>query len=151
MLPRFLVKLANTIKICRTRNKQIINAFKSLAPKMDDPTRYSMSKDKGKSQMQAELDRTRREYKREHKAVKRELRLDASFIENERRKQKQTNDDVARAKRRKNFAWLEQEQATMNQQIRQGGGLLKGGGTGAARTKASSAQLGIKKGGKFRS
>ena len=57
--------------------------------------------------------------------------------------------DKPDSKRQKNFAWLESEQATMNQQVRQGGGLLSGGGTGAARAKARSAKLGIKKGGKF--
>ena len=44
---------------------------------------------------------------------------------------------------------MEQEQATMNQQVAQGGGLLKGGGTGAARIKAKSGKIGIKRGGKF--
>lgn len=124
-------------------------AIKSYAPRMEDPTRYAMSKDKGKSQRQAILDRNRREYKREHKAATRELRLDAAFIENERRQAKQKRDNMAREKRNKNFAWLEEEQATMNQQVRMGGGLLKGGGIGAARAKARSGKLGIKKGGKF--
>jgi len=124
-------------------------AIKSLAPRMEDPTRYTMSKDKGKSQRQAILDRNRREYKREHKAASRELRLDAAFIENERRRDKEKRDSKAREQRNKNFAWLEEEQATMNQQVRMGGGLLKGGGIGAARAKARSGKLGIKKGGKF--
>ena len=38
----------------------------------------------------------------------------------------------------------------MNEQVRQGGGLLKGGGTGLARAKAATGKMGIKKGGKFR-
>jgi nucleolar protein 14 len=37
----------------------------------------------------------------------------------------------------------------MNQQVRLGGELLKGGGIGAAKAKVKSAQMGIKKGGKF--
>ena len=37
----------------------------------------------------------------------------------------------------------------MNQQVAQGGGLLKGGGTGAARAKAKTGKIGIKRGGKF--
>ncbi len=45
-----------------------------------------MSKYKGKSALQAEHDRHRREYKRKHKAAMRELRLDNAFIETERRK-----------------------------------------------------------------
>ena len=100
--------------------------------------------------MQAALDRTRREYKREHKAISRELRMDGAFIENERRSEQNKKDEKARAKRHKNFAWLEGEVGAMNEQVRQGGGLLSGGGTGLARAKASTAKMGIKKGGKFR-
>jgi nucleolar protein 14 len=124
-------------------------AIKTLAPRMEDPSKYSMSKDKGKSQLQAEHDMHRREYKREHKAAMRELRLDSAFIESERRKTKGQADGKAREKRHQNFAWLEQEQATMNQQVRLGGGLLSGGGIGAAKAIAKTGKHGIKKGGKF--
>lgn len=124
-------------------------AIKTLAPRLEDPEKYSMSRDKGKSATQAAADRVRREYKREHKAVARELRMDATMVENERRKEKQAKDSTERAKRHKAFAWMENEQATMNQQVRQGGGLLQGGGMGAAKAKAASGKLGIKKGGKF--
>jgi nucleolar protein 14 len=125
-------------------------SIKTLAPRMEDPERYSMSKDKGKKSMQTAIDRTRREYKREHKAITRELRIDGQFIETERRKDQDKKDGKARAKRQKNFAWLEGEVGAMNEQVRQGGGLLKGGGTGLARAKAATGQMGIKKGGKFR-
>ena len=124
-------------------------AIKSLAPRMEDPSKYTFSKDKGKSAKQAELDRNRREYKREHKAVSRELRLDSVFVEKERRREKDSKDKKAKDKRNKNFAWLEGEQAAMNQQVAQGGGLLSGGGMGAARAKAKSGRMGIKKGGKL--
>jgi len=124
-------------------------AIKSLAPRMEDPSRYSMSKDKGKSASQAAIDRTRREFKREQKAVSRELRLDAAFIENERRKDQEQRDSKERTKRNKNFAWLEGEQAAMNQQVRLGGGLISGGGTGLVRAKLKTGKMGIKKGGKF--
>lgn len=124
-------------------------AIETLAPRMEDPIKYSMGKDKNKSKSQAEKDRLRREYKREHKAVSRELRLDAAFVENERRKEKDYKDSKARQSRQRNYAWMEQEQATMNQQVAQGGGLLKGGGSGAARIKAKSGKIGIKKGGKL--
>lgn len=131
------------------RSENAVEAIKSLAPRMEDPSKYTFSKDKGKAAKQAELDRNRREYKREHKAVSRELRLDAVFVEKERRQEKDNKDKKAKAKRHKNFAWLEGEQATMNQQVAQGGGLLSGGGMGAARAKARSGKLGIKKGGKL--
>ena len=124
-------------------------AMKILAPRLEDPDRYSKSKDKGKNATQVAADRTRREYKREHKAVARELRLDAAFIEEERRKEDDAKTSRAREERNKNLAWLESEQGAMNQQVREGGGLLKGGGMGAAKSKAKTAKLGIKKGGKF--
>ena len=54
-------------------------AVKSLAPRMQNPNKYSMSKDKDKKAVQAAIDGTRREYKRDHKATSRELRLDAAF------------------------------------------------------------------------
>ena len=38
----------------------------------------------------------------------------------------------------------------MNQQVRVGGGLLKGGGIRAARAMTRSGTIGIKKGGKWR-
>jgi len=50
-------------------------ALKTLAPHMEDSTRYSRSKDKGKDSLQVASDRAKREYKREHKAVARELLL----------------------------------------------------------------------------
>lgn len=128
---------------------QDTTGIKTLAPRMEDPERYSMSKDTGKKSVQVAIDRTRREYKREHKAISRELRTDGAFIESERRKEREAQDSKARAKRQKNFAWLEGEAATLNQQVAQGGGLLKGGGIGAAKAKARSGKLGIKKGGKF--
>jgi nucleolar protein 14 len=133
----------------KRRSDAAIQAIKSLAPRMEDPSKYTFSKDKGKSAKQAELDRNRREYKREHKAVSRELRLDAVFVEKERRQEKDAKDKKAKDKRNKNFAWLEGEQAAMNQQVAQGGGLLSGGGMGAARAKAKSGKMGIKKGGKL--
>lgn len=124
-------------------------AIKTLAPCMEDPTHYSMSHDKGKKSAQAAIDRTRREYKRKHRAISRELRMDGAFIEAERRKDHEKRDSKARAKRQKNFNWLEGEGGAMNQQVREGGGLIKGGGTGLARAKAATGKMGIKKGGKF--
>ena len=144
-----IIKNARMPLIRRSGAKVSELAIQTLAPRMEDPDKYAMAKDKNKTREQATRDKMRREYKREHKAVSRELRLDAAFIENERRKEKNIRDSKARAARNKNFAWLEQEQATMNQQVAQGGGLLKGGGIGAARSKAASGKLGIKRGGKF--
>ena len=119
------------------------------APRLENVER--LSRDSGKKAEQAAADRTRREVKREHKALARELRLDNAMVEEQRRKDKDKRESVAKAKRNKAYAWMENEQATLNQQVAQGGGLLQGGGMGAARSKAKSGKLGIKKGGKFKS
>lgn len=119
----------------RSSMKRIELSVQSLAPRIEDPTKYSLSKDRGKTNAQAQYDKLRRESRREHKAISRELRLDAVFIENERRREKNFKDDKAREKRHKNFAWLEQEQAIINQQVAKGGELLKGGGIGSAKKK----------------
>jgi nucleolar protein 14 len=113
---------------------------KSLAPRMEPLSTKKVA---------STADRMRREYKRERKTVARELRLDASIVESERRTAAAQKGDAARAKRHKAHAWLQQEQATINNQVRQGGGLLRGGGIGAARAKAATAKLGMKKGGKL--
>lgn len=132
------------------RRKPSLQTIKSLAPRLENPEAYSFSKDKGKNATQAAADRARREYKREHKAVSRELRTDAVMIEEERQAEQQQKHFAAKEKRQKAFAWLESEQAVVNQQVRLGGGLLQGGGIGAAKAKAATAQLGTKKGGKLR-
>jgi len=123
----------------------------SLAPRVgEEGKKYDMGKDKGKEKSKAEMDKMQREYKRQKKAAARELRLDGQHIERARREDEGKKRDAAKAERNKNFAWLEGEQATMNQQIREGGGLMKGGGVGAARAKARTGKVGIKKGGKMR-
>ena len=76
--------------------------------------------------------------------------MDAAMVEAERRREQDKKDSAAKAKRQKAFAWLEGEQAAVNQQVRQGGGVLQGGGMGAARAKAATAKLGIKKGGRIK-
>jgi len=133
----------------RAGSRTPLLAVESLAPRIENPDKYTLSRDRGKPDAQAKYDKHRREYKREHKAVSRELRLDARFIERERRDVKEKKDGKARAKRNKNFAWMESEQAVVNQQVAQGGGLLKGGGIGVAYAKKASGKIGIKKGGKM--
>jgi nucleolar protein 14 len=138
-----LVKNAARPPLARRAAPKVESAVPSLAPRLQDPDRFKSLSTSNKT-MEA-----RREWKREKKAVARELRLDASMVEQERRHTQDSIQNKVRAKRLKNFAWLEGEQAAMNNQVRQGGGLLSGGGMGAARAKASTGKLGIKKGGKF--
>lgn len=139
---RSLIKSFNFSKVRQPMQRLLKAKFqiKSLAPRVE-----SLSTKKATSS----TDRIRREIKRERKTVARELKLDASIVESERRETAMQKGDAARVKRNRAHAWLEQEQANLNNQVRQGGGLLTGGGTGAARAKAKTGKLGIKKGGKL--
>jgi len=128
------------------------SGIKSFAPRMDDQVTLKtlLTQKKQGTTKQQQHRSLQQQIKREQKAAEREIRLDAGFIKAERRNAKEKRDNKARSARQKNFAWLEAEQATLNQQVRQGGGLLSGGGIGAAKRKLKTGMMGIKKGGKFR-
>jgi nucleolar protein 14 len=91
---------------------------------------YKMKKDFDPDASRVKLKQLTREKKREHKAAMRELRRDSDFLDQERTKEKQSHLNKLREERHKNYAWMEEQQATINEQVRKGGGLMKGGGTG---------------------
>lgn len=124
------------------RQMAIKKGLKTMVPRIENTS-------VGRKNTKTEADRLRRELKREQKSTKRDIRLDASVVESERRQKATSQREREQNKRHKAYAWLEQEQATINDQVRQGGGLLRGGGMGAAKAKAKSAKLGVKKGGKL--
>ena len=144
------VRYSGSVPTVRLRHKKTATEtmVKSLEPRMDEEKRYSHTKDKGKERQAAVRDRLKREFKRNKKAAKRELQRDGQAIERARRNEAGARSEGAKRKRHENFAWLEGEQATVNQQVRSGGGLMKGGGTGAADRARKRGKLGIKKGGK---
>ena len=152
-LERLVVKLDNFKNMEREPMKLIVGKTAlekqvvSQTPRIDEDKNYKHSKDKGKEKNKAIRDKMVRQFKREKKAAKRELRVDGEFIERKRREETGSAREEAKAKRHKNFAWMEGEQATINQQVRQGGGLMKGGGTGAGKRAKARGMLGIKKGG----
>jgi hypothetical protein len=59
----------------------------------------------------------------------RELRRDSDYIDQERHKEVTEAKDKRREERVKNYGWMEAEQASVNMQVRQGKGLMKGGGS----------------------
>jgi nucleolar protein 14 len=81
----------------------------------------------------SQLKQLTRQLKREQKAAMRELRRDADFIEQEKYKEKQALLEKQRAERQKNYQWLEEQQATINLQVKKGGELMKGGGSFVAK------------------
>lgn len=70
---------------------------------------------------------------REKKAAMREIRRDASYLDQERFAEQADTQTRLRNERVKNYAWMEAEQATINQQVRKGNGLMKGGGSAPAK------------------
>lgn len=109
------------------------NIIISKSPEYD--VSYTFKKDVGIDKDQSKLKQLSRQLKREKKAAMRELRRDADFIDQERHREKISLHDEKRAERVKNYAWLESQQATINQQVRKGKSLLKGGGSAIGKKK----------------
>ena len=96
---------------------------------------YTFKKDKDEDTERAKMKQLNRQLKRETKAAQRELRRDSEFLDREAFSEKQEAQELRKAERGKNFAFMEQQQATINQQVRMGGGLMKGGGSGVIKGK----------------
>lgn len=111
--------------------KATSNSTETLAPKFE--TNYNLRKDADTDKDRSKLKQLTRQLKREQKAAMRELRRDSAFIEKERSKELRDEHEKRRAERVKNYAWLEDQQATINLQVKKGKGLLKGGGSGVAK------------------
>jgi nucleolar protein 14 len=94
---------------------------------------YTFKKDIDPDQDRAKVKQLTRQLKREKKAAMRELRRDSDFIDQERYKEQQEAKEFRRAERVKNFAFMEEQQATINLQVRKGNGLMTGGGSGVAK------------------
>ena len=101
------------------------------APRFD--LDYSFKKDHDPDQDRVKVKQLSRQLKREHRAAMRELRRDSDFLDQQRHKEASQAQQDRKNERHKNFAWMEQQQATVNQQVRMGKGLMKGGGTGAVK------------------
>ena len=111
--------------------KAVKHVTESKAPKFD--AHYTMKKDQDPDKDRVKLKQLSRQLKREKKAAMRELRRDSAFIDQERFKEVQASAQLRKDERHKNFAWLEEQQATINEQVKKGKGLLKGGGSGVGK------------------
>ena len=94
---------------------------------------YTFKKDLDPDENRAKLKQLQRQMKRETKAAMRELRRDSEFIDQIAYEEQSQKKIKLRDERVKNFAWMESEQAMINQQVRKGGELLRGGGSGRAK------------------
>ena len=94
-----------------------------LAPRFEE--NYTVRKDKDSDRQKAQLKRLKRDVGREKRAAVRELRRDAAFSHARRAEDVAAVAEERKRERATNRAWLEQQQATINQAVRQGGGLMK--------------------------
>ena len=98
-------------------------AIPMLAPRFEE--NYTVRKDKDSDRQKAQLKRLKRDVGREKRAAVRELRRDAAFSHARRAEDVAAVAEERKRERATNRAWLEQQQATINQAVRQGGGLMK--------------------------
>jgi nucleolar protein 14 len=128
--------IAATEKVRGTRQslqwrKASVTSIETKAPRFQ--LDYTFKKDVDPDADRAKVKQLTRQLKREKKAAMRELRRDSDFIDQERYKEQQAAKDFRRAERVKNFGFMEEQQATINLQVRKGNGLMKGGGSGVVK------------------
>ena len=82
------------------------------------------------SENRMKLKQLTKEKKRETKAVIRELRRDSDYLEQAKYIEKTAQATARQEERYKNYSWLAEQQATVNEHVRKGGELLRGGGSG---------------------
>ncbi|KAG6616381.1 Nucleolar protein [Phytophthora cinnamomi] len=99
----------------------------TFAPLFDE--NYTVRKDKTAPKDTAQLKQLQRQVKRARKGAARELRRDAEFIHREKQKEEEARLAAKEEKQREIRRWMEEQNATFNQQVRKGGNMLKGGGS----------------------
>lgn len=82
---------------------------------------------------QTKLRHLQRQLKRERKGAMRELKRDAVFLEHAKAEKNDEKDRARKRRLRENLTWLEEQQATFNQQVKLGGKLVKGGGSSSTK------------------
>lgn len=105
----------------------------TFTPKFDE--NYTLRKDKGADRDKAKLKQLQRQVKRARKGAARELRRDAEFLAREKHDEETARLAAKRDKQKEIRRWLEEQNATFNQQVKKGGHMLKGGGSGPAKNR----------------
>nr|CCA14999.1 nucleolar protein putative [Albugo laibachii Nc14]CCA25490.1 nucleolar protein putative [Albugo laibachii Nc14] len=99
----------------------------TFTPKYD--ANYAIRKDKTLDRDKAKVKQLQRQVKRARKGAARELRRDAEFLAREKQQEEESRLGVKREKQKEIRSWMEEQNATFNQQVRKGGHMLKGGGS----------------------
>lgn len=100
----------------------------TFAPKFDE--NYTVRKDKTRDKDSAQVKQLQRQVKRARKGAARELRRDAEFVARAQQQEENVRLEAKQAKQKEIWKWLEEQHATFNQQVKKGGNMLKGGGSG---------------------
>ncbi|RHZ02154.1 hypothetical protein DYB35_013077, partial [Aphanomyces astaci] len=108
----------------------------TFVPRFDE--NYAMRKDKTMERDKAQLKQLQRQVKRERKGASRELKRDAAFLSRQRTEEHNVWRAEKDAKQKEIRGWMEHQNATFNQQVRKGGELIKGGGSGPAKKRRIS-------------
>lgn len=107
--------------------------LESLTPKYE--TNYVPTKDNDPDRGRVEVKQLNRQLKREKKAAMRELTRDANFLDQEQYQESLEVTNRRKEERAKNFAWMEEQQATLKQQVKLSKGQMKGGGSGVLKRR----------------
>lgn len=111
------------------RRKGLPGAVASLAPRIID--NFVVRKDEGLDREAAKRKQLIRQVKREKKGAMRELRRDAAFLDAEQVAAQREREAERRRVVKENMAWLQEQQASINQQVKKTKGeALRGGGSG---------------------
>ncbi|KAG7399595.1 nucleolar complex protein 14 [Phytophthora boehmeriae] len=126
-------KLHTRLESCWTARRPLrLQAFAptslpTFAPQFDE--NYTVRKDKTAPKDTAQLKQLQRQVKRARKGAARELRRDAEFIHREKQKEEEARLHAKEEKQKEIRRFMEEQNATFNQQVRKGGHMLKGGGS----------------------
>lgn len=126
-----ILKRMSSTRLPLQWRKSSKSSIESKVPRFD--LDYTFKKDLEPDAEKAKMKQLSRQLKREQKAAMRELRRDAEFMDNHAFAEKTEAHETRKAERAKNFAFMEEQQATINLQVRKGGSLMKGAGSSAAR------------------
>lgn len=108
----------------------------TFTPKFDE--NYTLRKDKGADRDKAKLKQLQRQVKRARKGAARELRRDAEFLAREKQQEENVRLEGKREKQKEIWKWLEEQNATFNEQVKKGGNMLKGGGSAPGKKRRVS-------------
>ena len=107
------------------------NVVELKAPRYDET--YTFQKDRNPDREKAKVKQLNRQLKRETKAAMRELKRDSEFLDAQAFAERQAAHNARKEERAKNYAFMEQQQATINLQVKKQTGVLKGAGSSVAK------------------